>query len=106
LNGEVRRSGIASFCCMPSKGLAIAAMWHGALGKPVWLLNRFDTDWRWPNRDDNPWYPTLRLFRQPRPGDWASLICGCKTPYIVWLPAIVISCDPAKLALPKDRGTF
>src|SRR5215469_13251322 len=40
----------------------------GALGKPVWLLNRFDTDWRWLlNRDDSPWYPTLRQFRQPRP---------------------------------------
>jgi tetratricopeptide (TPR) repeat protein len=48
----------------------------GALGKPVWLLNRFDTCWRWLlNRDDSPWYPTLRQFRQPRPGDWATVIC-------------------------------
>jgi tetratricopeptide (TPR) repeat protein len=47
----------------------------GALGKPVWLLNRFDTDWRWMlDRDDSPWYPTLRQFRQPEPGDWASVI--------------------------------
>jgi hypothetical protein len=47
----------------------------GALGKPVWLLNRFDTDWRWlQNRDDSPWYPTLRQFRQPTPGDWPSVI--------------------------------
>jgi tetratricopeptide (TPR) repeat protein len=47
----------------------------GALGKPVWLLNRFDTDWRWlRNREDSPWYPTLRQFRQPRPGDWASVM--------------------------------
>src|SRR5208337_1118017 len=39
----------------------------GALGKPVWLLNRFDTCWRWLlGRDDSPWYPTLRQFRQPR----------------------------------------
>ena len=42
----------------------------GALGKPVWLLNRFDADWRWlMNRDDSPWYPTLRQFRQPSFGD-------------------------------------
>ena len=47
----------------------------GALGKPVWLLNRFDTCWRWLlGRDDSPWYPTLRQFRQPRPGDWATVI--------------------------------
>jgi len=47
----------------------------GALGKPVWLLNRFDTDWRWLlNRDDSPWYPRLRQFRQPSPRDWASVI--------------------------------
>ncbi len=47
----------------------------GALGKPVWLLNRFDTCWRWlQNRDDSPWYPSLRQFRQPAPGDWQSVI--------------------------------
>jgi len=47
----------------------------GALGKPVWVLNRFDTCFRWPrNRDDTPWYPTARQFRQPTPGDWCSVI--------------------------------
>jgi tetratricopeptide (TPR) repeat protein len=47
----------------------------GAMGKPVWLLNRFDTCWRWLQaRDDSPWYPTLRQFRQPRLGDWDSVI--------------------------------
>jgi ADP-heptose:LPS heptosyltransferase len=47
----------------------------GAMGKPVWLLNRFDTCWRWMReRDDSPWYPTLRQFRQPSPGDWDSVI--------------------------------
>jgi len=51
----------------------------GALGKPVWLLNRFDTDWRWLlNRDDSPWYPTLRQFRQPSPGDWNSAVCAAR----------------------------
>jgi hypothetical protein len=48
-----------------------------ALGKPIWLLNRFDTCWRWLlNRDDSPWYPTLRQFRQRSPGDWISVISG------------------------------
>lgn len=47
----------------------------GALGRPVWLLNRFDTRWRWMlGRSDSPWYPTLRQFRQPRPGDWTSVL--------------------------------
>jgi len=51
----------------------------GALGKPVWLFNRFDTDWRWLlNRDDSPWYPTLRQFRQPCPGDWNSAVCAAR----------------------------
>jgi tetratricopeptide (TPR) repeat protein len=47
----------------------------GAMGKPVWILNRFDTCWRWLlERSDSPWYPSARLFRQPTPGDWDSVI--------------------------------
>jgi tetratricopeptide (TPR) repeat protein len=47
----------------------------GALGVPVWLLLPFAADWRWQEkRADSPWYPTLRLFRQPRIGDWDSVI--------------------------------
>jgi Tfp pilus assembly protein PilF len=43
----------------------------GAFGLPVWAALPFDADWRWLlDRDDSPWYPTLRLFRQTRPGDW------------------------------------
>ena len=46
-----------------------------ALGKPVWLLDRFDPCWRWlTGRRDSPWYPTLRLYRQPRPGDWEAVV--------------------------------
>jgi hypothetical protein len=51
----------------------------GALGKPVWLLNRFDNCWRWMlKREDSPWYPTLRQFRQPSAGDWSSVISAVK----------------------------
>lgn len=47
----------------------------GALGRPVWLLLPYAPDWRWMlNRDDSPWYPTMRLFRQPAPRDWESVI--------------------------------
>jgi Flp pilus assembly protein TadD len=47
----------------------------GALGKPVWTLLAIAPDWRWLlNRNDSPWYPTMRLFRQPAMGDWASVI--------------------------------
>ena len=46
-----------------------------ALGKPVWLLDRFAPCWRWLlGRRDSPWYPTLRLYRQPEPGDWDSVV--------------------------------
>lgn len=47
----------------------------GALGVPVWLLLPFAADWRWlERRAQSPWYPTLRLFRQPGLGDWAAAI--------------------------------
>lgn len=47
----------------------------GALGVPVWLLLDHDPDWRWMmERDDSPWYPSMRLFRQRTPGDWAGVL--------------------------------
>jgi len=53
---------------------AVAHM-AGAIGKPVWLLNRFNTDWRWMlHRTDSPWYPSMRIFRQPKMGDWDSVM--------------------------------
>jgi tetratricopeptide (TPR) repeat protein len=54
-----------------------SAMVHlaGGLGRPVWLLNRFDNEWRWLSaRQDSPWYPTLRIFSQATWGDWPSAI--------------------------------
>ena len=47
----------------------------GALGRPTWLLLKHDADWRWmTDRTDSPWYPSMRLYRQPSPGDWASVM--------------------------------
>ena len=46
----------------------------GALGRPVWVALNHVPDWRWLlDRDDSPWYPTARLFRQTRRGDWSSV---------------------------------
>jgi len=47
----------------------------GALGRPVWIMLPYAADWRWlTRREDSPWYPTARLYRQPRPGDWESVL--------------------------------
>ncbi len=51
----------------------------GAMGKPVWILNRFDTCWRWMReRTDSPWYPTVKLYRQKTHGDWAPVLAQVK----------------------------
>ena len=51
----------------------------GGLGKPVWILNRHDACWRWlDGRDDSPWYPSARLFRQTSAGDWDGVIADVK----------------------------
>lgn len=47
----------------------------GALNKPVWLLSRFDACWRWlRERENSPWYPSMRIFRQPSPGAWTLVL--------------------------------
>jgi ADP-heptose:LPS heptosyltransferase len=47
----------------------------GALARPTWLLLPALPDWRWLlDREDSPWYPTVRLFRQPKAGDWQSVV--------------------------------
>jgi tetratricopeptide (TPR) repeat protein len=46
----------------------------GALARPVWIMLQFSADWRWLiDREDSPWYPTARLFRQPSRGDWDAV---------------------------------
>ncbi|MCH4091287.1 tetratricopeptide repeat protein [Acetobacter sp.] len=60
----------------------------GGLGLPVWMMSRFDGCWRWlEGRSDTPWYPTMKIFRQPRPGDWAGLISTLKEDLQAYTPA-------------------
>jgi len=57
----------------------------GALGKPVWVLLCYCPDWRWTlEREDSPWYPTMRLFRQQQPGDWSELFARVKSALLSW----------------------
>ena len=47
----------------------------GALGKPVWILNRYDSCWRWlRGRSDSPWYPSAKIYQQSEPGNWDSVL--------------------------------
>jgi ADP-heptose:LPS heptosyltransferase len=51
------------------------AHWAGAIGKPVWLLLARIPHWCWMmEREDSPWYPSARLFRQPQAGDWRPAV--------------------------------
>lgn len=52
----------------------------GAMGKPVWMLNRFESEWRWMrDREDSPWYPTMRIFNQKTAGDWEEVLSRVST---------------------------
>jgi tetratricopeptide (TPR) repeat protein len=78
LNSELRDFNDTAAAIM-SLDLVIAvdtAVAHlaGALGRPVWTVVPHFPDWRWHlEREDSPWYPTMRIFRQARPGDWKSI---------------------------------
>jgi len=60
----------------------------GSLGRRVWLMTPRPADWRWLlDRSDSPWYPTMRLFRQPRPGAWAEVVEAIREELTVLLAA-------------------
>ncbi|MGO9471288.1 MAG: tetratricopeptide repeat protein [Isosphaeraceae bacterium] len=77
--GEAADSFMDAAAVMKNLDLVISvdsAVAHlaGALGVPAWVALPFAPDWRWlVEREDSPWYPTMRLFRQSRPGDWAGV---------------------------------
>lgn len=79
LTGSIRDFGdTAAFVSCLDLVISIdSAVAHlaGSLAIPTWLLLPFAPDWRWMlERSDSPWYPTMRIFRQPQPGDWASVL--------------------------------
>lgn len=65
---------IANLDLVISADTAVAHL-AAALGKPCWVLLRYSREWRWPmDRNDTPWYPSMRTFSQTRAGDWASAV--------------------------------
>ncbi len=65
---------IANLDLVISSDTAVAHL-AGAMGKPVWVILPLSPDWRWMlDRSDNPWYPTMRLFRQTKVGQWTDVI--------------------------------
>jgi tetratricopeptide (TPR) repeat protein len=82
-NGALDFSGTAALCeCMDLVITVDTSLAHcsGALGRPTWVLLPFLPDWRWLlDRADSPWYPTMRLYRQKRPGDWAEVLSRVAT---------------------------
>jgi len=69
-------AAVANLDLVISADTALAHL-AGALGKPTWILLPFSPDWRWfTARPDSPWYPTARLFRQDKPGDWEGAIAA------------------------------
>jgi tetratricopeptide (TPR) repeat protein len=76
----------------------------GALGKPVWLMVQQDSDWRWlRGREDSPWYPTMRLFRQSRRGDWEEVVARVKTALEKRLQEGA-SAPPGRASAKRDSG--
>jgi hypothetical protein len=93
---------------------AVMCRWShlaAALGRPVWMLLPFVPDWRWLlDRDDTPWYPTIRLFRQPARGDWDNVIARIATALRAAVDAraartdgLPSAADLANVALPAPR---
>ncbi len=71
---RVTASLTAATTCVITVDTMIAHL-AGALGRPVWLLLKSDPDWRWPAEGNGcPWYPSMRIYMQPQPGDWAPVV--------------------------------
>ncbi len=64
----------------------------GGLGLPTWLLNRYASDWRWMReREDSPWYPTVRIFAQDAPGNWEGVAQRVAQALMNWVSAENVS---------------
>ncbi len=88
----------AAISCLDLVISADTAVAHlaGAMGRPVWILVPFAPDFRWMlDRNDSPWYPTARLFRQPRIGDWDSVLGRLRQELSGWVEVAGRRCSPA-----------
>lgn len=76
----------------------------GAMGVPVWLLDRFDTDWRWLlDRSDSPWYPGMRIFRQAAFGEWPPVVADAAAALSAWCGGTVpVAAGPAAPPVPRS----
>lgn len=91
---------IANLDLVISVDTAVAHL-AASIGKPVWLLDRFDACWRWfTGRRDSPWYPNLRLYRQPSPGDWRSVIAAAAND----LQALMQTGRQSRTVVPAETG--
>lgn len=74
-----------------------------SLGKPVWMFVPFSPDWRWLlDRNDSPWYPSMRLFRQKTLGDWETVVQEMLAELQDWLQKAVPARSPACITAPTD----
>lgn len=65
----------------------------GAMARPLWLMVPFAPDFRWMlEREDSPWYPTARLFRQPHIGDWENVLARIRGELVAWLERAPVTC--------------
>jgi tetratricopeptide (TPR) repeat protein len=77
----------------------------GALGKPVWLMNRYASCWRWMQRGaESPWYPTMRQFRQRTVGDWGPVVIAVRSEAEAFLRSLRMGPQPAAVAPPARMG--
>ena len=68
-------AAVLSLCDLLITADTAPAHLAGAMGRPVWVLVPFGPDWRWMlDGESTPWYPTARLFRQPKPGEWPTVV--------------------------------
>lgn len=75
----------------------------GALGRPVWLLLPTPADWRWmEEREDSPWYPTMRLFRQRSPGAWSDVIERVRASLAEWAAQSAVADWPQSARLASN----
>ena len=87
-DGVLRLAAVVSHLDLVITVDTLAAHLAGSLGVPVWLMLQHAADWRWmEGRNDSPWYPSLRIFRQPRAGDWADVVRTVEDKLQQWLHA-------------------